>query len=275
MQKGKRIGIMDSGIGGLSVLREALKLLPNEDYLYYADTANVPYGEKTKAEVQRLVCGAVDFIVRQGVKAVLVACNTATYAAIESIRAKYPIPIIGMEPAVKPAVEKSRSNANKRVLVTATPMTIREEKLHNLIARSDSEDIVDLLPLPGLVTFAERGDFDEKTVLPYLEDRLSGLDLGDYEAVVLGCTHFIFFRDMFGKLFPPSVGIIDGNAGTVRNLKRILTEKALLDGGSGDVVYYNSGGRAEDRTALDRIERLFERLEAVEEGYSSASSFSK
>ncbi len=193
----------------------------------------------------------------------LVACNTATYAAIESIREKYSIPIIGMEPAVKPAVEKSRSNTNKRVLVTATPMTIKEEKLHNLIARSDSEDIVDLLPLPGLVTFAENGDFIEESILPYLRDKLNGLSLNDYEAVVLGCTHFIFFKDMFRKMFPPDVDIIDGNLGTVRNMKRILTENALLNGGSGDIIYFNSGVKAENEAALDGFRRLLERLDSI------------
>jgi glutamate racemase len=258
-----RIGIMDSGIGGISVLHEALRYLPNEDYLYFADTSNVPYGEKTRAEVQRLVCGAVDFIIRQGVKAVLVACNTATYAAIENIRAKYSIPIIGMEPAVKPAVEKSRSNSNKRVLVTATPMTIKEEKLHNLIARSDSEDIVDLLPLPGLVRFAESYDFSERSVLPYLRQQLSDFDPNNYEAVVLGCTHFIFFKDMFKKLFPPDVDIIDGNFGTVRNLKRILADKNLLDGGAGEVVYYNSGVRVSDKAALAGYKMLLDRLDDI------------
>ncbi len=258
-----RIGIMDSGIGGITVLREALRLLPCEDYLYFADTRNVPYGEKTKPEVQRLVCEAVEFIVRQGVKAVLVACNTATYAAIESIRAKYSIPVVGMEPAVKPAVEKSRNGANKRVLVTATPMTIKEEKLHNLIVRSDSEEIVDLLPLPGLVRFAESYCFEENEVLPYLRERLSAYNCGDYEAVVLGCTHFIFYRDMFRKLFPPETEIIDGNLGTVKNLRRILTEKSLLNGGSGDVVFYNSGVRVEDSEILDGYKKLFERLDGI------------
>jgi len=144
------IAFFDSGIGGVTVLHEALRLMPDEDYIYYADTLNAPYGIREKHEVKKLVYDAVDFIVRKDVKAVVIACNTATSAAVEDLRRLYSIPIIGMEPAVKPAVEKN-GREHKRVIVTATPLTLKEEKLLNLIDRIDNEHIVDLLPLPDLV----------------------------------------------------------------------------------------------------------------------------
>ena len=258
-----QIGLFDSGIGGLTVLYEAQKQLPNEDYIYYADTVNVPYGEKTKDEVARFVFDAVTFIINQGVKAVVIACNTATSAAVEPLRAKYDLPIIGMEPAVKPAVKIGR-NANKRVIVTATPMTLKEEKLHNLIERSDSSDIVDLLPLPGLVRFAEKLDFNSAAVKSYLQEQFEPYNLDAYEAVVLGCTHFIYYRDVLKNLLPSGVELIDGNQGTVRQLKRVLEEKNLLDTSSkaSSVTYYNSGIKADENDLLKynkllwQIERL-------------------
>lgn len=259
-----QIGFFDSGIGGITVLHDAVKMLPNEDYIYYADTLNVPYGPKPKDEVKKYVFNAIEFIYQQGVKAIVIACNTATSIAIEELRAKYNIPIIGMEPAVKPAVEKNK-NADKRILVTATAMTLKEEKLQNLITKLDNEHIVDLLPLPGLVEFAEKFEFNEQTVLPYLQEQLFKYDLHNYETVVLGCTHFSFYKDMFRKLLPSYVNIIDGNIGTVKNLKRILEEMNTLNEGSGNITFYNSGTKIEDKSKLDNYRKLFKRLDVINE----------
>ncbi len=256
-----QIGFFDSGIGGITVLYEALKVLPKEDYIYYADTLNVPYGPKPKDEVKEYIFNAIDFITKQRVKAIVIACNTATSVAIEELRAKYSIPIIGMEPAVKPAVENNKDN--KRVLVTATDLTLKEEKLQNLIAKLDSGHIVDLLPLPELVQFAERFKFDEYTVLPYLRKRLSEYDLCNYETIVLGCTHFPYYKDMFRKLLPPEVSIIDGSIGTVKNLKRILEEKDLLKEGNGSITFYHSGLKVEDNIILDKYIGLLKRLDTI------------
>ena len=142
-----KIGIFDSGIGGLTVLRQAMRSLPKEQYLFFADTAHVPYGTKTKEEILSYVDSAVNFMAEKGVKAIVIACNTATSAAIGYLRAKYSIPILGMEPAVKPAVQRNRG---KRVMVIATPVTVREEKLKNLLAAVDKDHVVDLLALPEL-----------------------------------------------------------------------------------------------------------------------------
>jgi glutamate racemase len=255
-----QIGFFDSGIGGITVLYEAIKMLPNEDYIYYADTQNVPYGTKPKDEVKKYIFNAIDFIIKQGVKAIVVACNTATSVAIEELRVKYKIPLIGMEPAVKPAVEK---NINKRILVTATALTLKEEKLQNLIAKLHCKYIIDLLPLSELVQFAERFEFDKQIILPYLQEQLSGYNLNDYDAIVLGCTHFLFYKDMFRKLLPSHINIIDGNIGTVKNLSRILKEKSSVNEGNGNIVYYNSGIKVEDESELDKYRLLFKRLDKI------------
>lgn len=257
-----KIGFFDSGIGGITVLYDTLKMLPNEDYLYYADTLNVPYGPKPKDEVKKYIFNAVDFIIQQGVKVIVIACNTATSVAIEELRAKYSIPIIGMEPAVKPAIEKNK-DINKRVLVTATALTAKEEKLQNLIAKLDNEHAVDLLPLPGLVQFSERLEFNEEIVLPYLKEQLFKYDLSNYETIVLGCTHFSYYKDMFRKLLSSHVNIIDGNIGTAKNLKRILQEMNSLNEGNGSITFYNSGFKIEDKAELDKYNKLFKRLDTI------------
>lgn len=251
------IGFFDSGIGGITVLYEALKQMPHEDYIYFADTLHVPYGTKPKDEVKMHVFDAVEFIVSQGVKALVIACNTATSVAIEDLRQKYDIPIIGMEPAVKPAVEK---NGNRRVLVTATPLTLKEEKLKNLIARVDGDHIVDLLPLPGLVEFAERLEFKDSAVIPYLKKELSPFDIDKYGTIVLGCTHFPFFKDKFRKLLPPYIDIIDGNMGTVKNLKRILESTDAVSKGQGNIMFYNSGQKVENSAELSKYNELLKRM---------------
>lgn len=254
-----QIGFFDSGIGGITVLYDALQMLPNENYIYYADTLNVPYGTKPKSQVKKYVFDAVDFIVRQGAKAIVIACNTATSVAVEDLRSKYDIPIIGMEPAVKPAVEKN-INIDNRVLVTATALTLKEEKLQNLITKLDNDHIIDLLPLPRLVQFAERFEFSEKVVMPYLQEELKNYDLEKYNTIVLGCTHFSFFKDIFRKVLPAHTDILDGNKGTVRNLKMTIENRNSLNEGSGNIVFYNSGDIVKDRKKLDQYGKLFKRL---------------
>jgi len=258
------VAFFDSGIGGITVLHDALKALPSEDYIYFADTLNAPYGTKTRAEVREFVFNAVDFIVSLGVSAVVIACNTATSVAIEDLRKRYTIPIIGMEPAVKPAVEKIGST-QKRVLVTATPLTLKEEKLRNLIDRVDNEHIVDLLPLPGLVEFAESFEFREKIVAEYLEHELSLWDMNRYGTIVLGCTHFLFYRNILKKIIPAHIDIIDGNAGTINHLKKILDQKDESGRGRGLVKWYCSGNPVEEAKKLAEFELLMLILDSVED----------
>ena len=263
-EESMQIAVFDSGLGGMTVLHDLIKRMPDEDYIYYADTAHVPYGTKPKEEVRKYIFEAMDFIVQQGVKAIVIACNTATSVAVQGLREKYKdLPIIGMEPAVKPALEK-KSQPGRRVFVTATALTLREEKLHNLIAKLDGENIVDLLPLPGLVELAEKFSFDEKAVRPYLEEVFGPYHLSDYDAIVLGCTHFPFFKDTFRKILPPEMAIIDGNIGTIKNLQHQLKERNALGGGSGQIVYYNSSIQLQDGKMLEQYKGLLKRLDSLE-----------
>lgn len=247
------IGVFDSGIGGLTVLKEALEQMPNEEYVYYADTEHVPYGTKPKEEVRGYIFDAGNFFAAQGVEALVVACNTATSIAINDMRERYDFPIIGMEPAVKPAVEKVD---DRRVLVLATPITVREKKLHDLVESLDSEDIVDLHALPGLVEFAENFVFDEDTVIPYLLDEFSKYDLKEYGAVVLGCTHFVFYREHFKLLLPQGVDIIDGNRGTINRLMTLLENRQIRYDRPGNIEFYCSGKKVADDSKYRRYLKL-------------------
>ncbi|MBP2656498.1 MAG: Glutamate racemase [Firmicutes bacterium] len=258
-----KIGFFDSGIGGTTVLYQALKILPNEDYVYYADTAHVPYGEKTKSEIKNFMFEAIDFIVSQNTKAIVIACNTGTSAAITDLRQKYNLPIIGIEPAVKPAIQKSHQTG-RRVLALATNFTLKEEKFNNLVTNLDNEHIVDGLALPGLVEFAEKFQFQESVVMPYLVEQLEAFDLNCYETVVLGCTHFPLYKDILRKLFPQHVDIIDGSVGTVNNLKRTLAEIKKIGEGSGKITFYQSGIKLEDPEIVDRYIHLLDRMRSID-----------
>jgi glutamate racemase len=255
-----KIGIFDSGIGGLTVLHQAMLLLPNEEYIFYADSDHVPYGEKPKEEIVSYVDGAVQFMLQKGTGAVVIACNTATSVAIEYLRKKYSIPILGIEPAVKPAVKEC---GGKRIMVVATPVTVREEKLKNLIAQVDETHLVDLLPLPKLVRFAERGIFQSPEITSYLHSMLAGYDLQAYSTLVLGCTHFNFFKDTFRKIFPAGINIIDGSAGTVNHLADILKEKMLPESPKPSVEYYRSGRKVTNSKTLRHIGELHKRLDLM------------
>lgn len=257
-----RIGFFDSGIGGMTVLHQALRFLPNEDYIFYADTLHVPYGEKPKEEVRQYIFNAADFIANQGVKALVIACNTATSIAVEDLRKKYDFPILGIEPAVKPAVQKCEGK-RKKVLVLATNLTLREEKFHNLVKSIDHHDIVESLPLPGLVQFAENFEFSEERVVPYLRDQLSSFDLKQYGTVVLGCTHFPYFKNSLRKLFAEDVDIISGSIGTAKNLRRILEVKNQINEGTGEISFFKSGFKVEDKDTLSNYKKLLAMLDQV------------
>ncbi len=242
-----KIGMMDSGIGGLTVLYEALRLLPDEAYYYYADTDHVPYGEKTAEEIRSYADEAVAFLTAQGCDCVVIACNTATAVAAGYLREKYSIPVIGIEPAVKPAVERAEG---KRILVIATPLTAAEKKLHDLILKVDEEGRVDVLALPGLVHFAERGEFDSEAVREYLKAALGKDTAEKYGILVFGCTHFNHFRPVLRSLLGPGITMIDGSEGTARNMKRILEEKGLSSEKSPSIHYYISGRELTDEKQL-------------------------
>jgi glutamate racemase len=252
----KPIGFFDSGVGGITVLKDAIRLLPGEDYLYYADSGNVPYGEKKSEEVGQCVLEAASFLIRKGIKALVIACNTATSVAASQLRSLYNIPIIGMEPAVKPAVKKN--GEGQRVLVIATPLTLSENKFKNLVETLDGNKVVDFIPAPELVEYAECGMFSSPALLGYIEKLFSHMDLSKYGALVLGCTHYIYFRDVFRKILPRSVDIIDGNEGTVRNLRNKLENCYMLNPGcKGSVSYFVTSNRAANPDEEERFRFFF------------------
>lgn len=234
------IGMFDSGVGGISVLREAVNRLPHERFLFYGDTYNAPYGTKSKEEVLALSRAVVDELLRRGAKAIVIACNTATSAAAAALRASYDLPIIGMEPALKPA---SRLHTDGIVLSLATPATIAGEKYARLVSHY-GEGVVSL-PCPGLMEFAERGELDSAGLRDYLSRLFSPFFQKKVEAIVLGCTHYVFLKKAIAAFFP-NIPMIDGNAGTVRQLERLLEERGLLAPCTalGSVELLSSGGEA-------------------------------
>jgi len=256
-----KIGFLDSGIGGLTVLSEALKKIPNHEYLYYADSVHAPYGEKPKEEVRQYVCDAVDFLIKQGAEIVVIACNTATSIAAAELRNKYSIPIIGMEPAVKPAIELSQK-VNKRVLVTATPLTLKEEKMKKLLKQYDKYGVVDLCPLSKLVNFAENFDFSDETVLPYLERELSPFNLENYGSIVLGCTHFPLFSEQIRTFFSSDVAIVTGNLGTVNYLGEMIAERSTITPKK-NVTFYYSGSMVIEEKEIESFNYILRQLNAM------------
>ena len=235
------IGFLDSGVGGLSVLKEAVRVLPAEDFVYYGDSANAPYGTKTVEEIRGLTFKAVEKLMDYDIKALVIACNTATSAAISDLRAKYPdMPVIGIEPAVKPAVVCSRGG---RIIVMATPMTLKQNKFMELIKTYENEAEIVPLACEGLMEYVENGMRDKEGLMDYLDRTLGPNLTDDTESIVLGCTHYPFIINEINEyLGERDIVLIDGSKGTSSQLKRRLEEKDLLREAdhSGTVTILNS-----------------------------------
>ena len=259
-----RIALFDSGIGGLTVLSHARRVLPSEEFIFFADRDHVPYGTKSVPAVRGYVREAFRFLIeKQRADAVVVACNTATSVAVDEMRRLYEVPNIGMEPAVKMALEQ---DADRRVLVTATPITINGEKLRRLVSAHDAKNLVDLLALPRLVEFAERREFSSPRVEAYLWDALSPYDLRKYSAIVLGCTHFNYFKDTLRRLLPKTVGFVDGNEGTVEELARRTGLTTVVAGvQTAPCSFFESGRPIMGTESLARIESYLARAARMEE----------
>ncbi len=258
-----KIGIFDSGIGGLSVLHEAYHRLPEEEFIFYADTQHVPYGLKTPEQIIGYTKEITEFLLSLGVEAIVVACNTATSVAIKELRRCYDIPILGMEPAVKPAVEGTKG---KRIMVIATPVTIKEDKLKDLLHRVDGDHRVDLLAMPRLVEFAEREEFESEEVRSYIREQFGTFDRSKYCALVLGCTHFNYFKPMYREYFGQETLLIDGNGGTIRHLAEVLGLAINEDHNilwSDTAKYFFSGNEITDENTRKYLQRLHFRLEEV------------
>lgn len=251
------IGVFDSGVGGISVLRELVKLMPQEHYLYFGDSANAPYGTKELAEIRTLTIRNVEYLLKQEVKSVVVACNTATSAAVADLRTMYPnLPLVGIEPAIKPAAEQ---NPGGRIVVMATPMTLRQKKFRKLMERYERQARIVPLPCPGLMEYVERGNLEGEDLRKYLTELLWTVGDEQIDAIVLGCTHYPFARKMIQQIVGESVLIYDGGPGTAREMKRRLQVAGLLSDfqNKGSIIFENS---YTDPLAREREERLCEML---------------
>ncbi len=231
--KEEYIAVFDSGLGGVSVLKELCKLMPRERYLYFGDSANAPYGARTTQQVRQLTLAAAEMLLERGTKALVVACNTATAAAIDQLREAYPETIIvGIEPAVKLAAQQYQGGT---IGVMATPVTLREEKFNHLLERFTQEQIL-AISAPELVGLIEAGATErelEEYLRPILSPYRDRLD-----AVVLGCTHYPFAAGVIQKLL--NTQILDGGAGTAQQTRRRLEEAGLLHEGTGEIQMENS-----------------------------------
>lgn len=256
-----KTAFFDSGIGGLSVLHHAMKVLPGEDFIFFADEDNVPYGTKTHEQVLNFVDDAFKFLVEQNVDAIVVACNTATSVAVKLMRKKYSLPIIGMEPALKVALDLF---PDRKVLVAATEITVRGEKIKNLIERLHAKNLAELHALQKLVDFAERQEFNSEQVENYLREELSTYDFKNFSSIVLGCTHFNYFKDTLKKILPPHMKILDGNAGTLNQLIRLTNLKINSDSKKiSQVEYFYSGRKVTSADELARLQKYLLRLDEM------------
>ncbi len=230
------IAVFDSGVGGISVLRELIRQMPGENFLYYGDSANAPYGDKSLERVRELTLQAASALIQRGTKALVVACNTATSAAIHLLRQQYPeLVVIGIEPALKLAADRFPTG---NIGVMATSVTLREEKFCHQAERFQNAHIL-RLPAPGLVELIEQGKAESPETEALLRDLLQP-HVGKLDALVLGCTHYPFVARTIARILGPSTCLLDGGEGTARQTKHCLEQAGLLFDGPGSVQIENS-----------------------------------
>ena len=232
------IAVFDSGVGGISVLRHLVRILPGERFVYYGDSANAPYGSRSTQEVRALTLAAVGKLLAEyPLKALVIACNTATAAAVNDVRAAHPeLIVVGIEPALKVAADHFPGG---RVGVLATEVTLREEKFDTLLHRFDENVTISKIPAPGLVELVEHGKVDAPETEALLR-KVLGPYLGKLDAVVLGCTHYPFARNAIRRVLGDDVVLLDGGEGTARETRRRLEQAGLLENGGGEVILRNS-----------------------------------
>ncbi|MBQ7802157.1 MAG: glutamate racemase [Oscillospiraceae bacterium] len=251
--KNDYIAVFDSGVGGISVLRQLRKVLPGERFVYYGDSANAPYGSRSTEEVRALTFAAVERLTgRFPVKALVVACNTATAAAIEDLRANYSdLIVVGIEPAVKLAADH---HPGGNIGVMATQVTLREEKFDLLMNRFNGDRTIYKIPAPGLVELIEAGKGDCEETQVFLR-RLLAPYIGKLDALVLGCTHYPFVKHNIQAILGPGTEVLHGGEGTARETKRRLAAADLLERGEGRVEIISSSS---DGAMAELAKRLLE-----------------
>ena len=255
MSDNRPVGVFDSGVGGISTLGALRHVLPGERFIYYGDTKHAPYGIKPEQEVLGYIRGVMDDLIRQDVKAFVIACNTATSVAAAILRAELAQPIIGIEPALKPA---SEVRGTGDILVMATPMTLSLPKYQRLQALYGEGAVS--VPCPGLMDLVEQEDFAAAET--YLQGVFSRYDMTRVDAVVLGCTHYVFLRPIIRRMLPERISIMDGNLGTARQLARVLEGRGLTCDADqiGSVCFQTSGDAA---LVLPQMERLMIRSSQI------------
>ena len=236
----RAIGIFDSGFGGISVLKDVVELMPNENYLYYGDSANAPYGTKPIETIITLSERCTNFLLAKNVKAIVIACNTATSAAASKLREQHPsIPIIGIEPALKPAVLWKEHD---KVAVMATPATLSLPKFKDLMSHYSKDSDIYPVPCPGLADYVEKGILDGDELTDFIRSLLAPALKHNIDAIVLGCTHYPFVEKVIQQIAGPGVKIFNGAHGTAMELQRRLRIAELLTPSveKGTVEFYNS-----------------------------------
>lgn len=250
MKNDRPIGIFDSGVGGVSVLRDMVRMLPHERFVYYGDNLNAPYGVRKEEEIRTLAMHVADVLLSFDVKALVVACNTATSAAVAQMRERLDIPVVGMEPALKPASQMWHGG---KVLVLATPATLRQNKFQRLNELYGQNAIIQ--PCAGLMEFAEAGKLEGEEIDSYLKECFAPYRDMQLDAAVLGCTHYVFLKRAIQKALP-GVPLVDGNEGTARRLQYLLREGNMLrESGEGSVTFMTSG---DEEVYLPLMKKLFE-----------------
>ncbi|MCC9000587.1 MAG: glutamate racemase [Candidatus Contendobacter sp.] len=265
------IGVFDSGVGGLSVFRRIRADLPDETLLYIADSGHAPYGNKPADFIVRRSFAITEFLLEQGAKAVVVACNTATAAAIAQLRARFDIPIIGIEPALKPAVAETRSGV---VGILATGNTVRSDKFAALLDRHGQHTRVLVQPCPGLADCVEQGELSGPLPRSLLERYLEPLLAQGVDTLVLGCTHYPFLIPLIQRLAGPNVVILDPSPAVAQQLRRRLKLGNLLaeSGAPGDERYFTSGQPEQTLPVIRRLLGCPLTLEVLPERYRNAGS---
>ena len=249
MADNRPIGVMDSGFGGMSTLKTLREILPRESFVFWGDNAHAPYGVHTAREIQDYTMEVVRRLLEKDVKAIVIACNTATSAAAATLREQLSLPVLGLEPALKPAV---LAKEHSKVVVMATPMTLSQTKFNSMLHVYEDEANIIKMPCPGLVEYIEGGMLEGPVLDEYLEKQFEPYEKSEIDAVVLGCTHYPLVKDEIQKHLP-GVAIYDGGFGTAKQTRKRLTECGLLSGkeSGGEVKIFNSKN-TEDVLELSR-----------------------
>lgn len=254
-KKNSPVAVIDSGVGGISVLKALYDVLPNENYIYFGDSANAPYGERSCEQVREITSVHVSNLIERGAKAIVIACNTATSAAASYLRSKYPdVPIIGMEPAVKPAVKNGN---HPTVLVMATALTLREKKFHSLASAYENDADFIFVPCHGLVEMIEQGIIEGEELRELIRGLLKPY-VGRADSIVLGCTHYAHVKEVIADIAGRNAKIYDGAVGTARETEHKLCEYSLLNPSleRGKIEIFNS---SQDPRLVELSKRLFYR----------------